>query len=283
MSRITLVPVNQASLRRTRWRGGLAISVLAMLLMVALASFEHRLGAEMAIAAAQAAAASQAGAGQQTTDMLYQREAGIARYRMGADAALAGMCAVLLMQGVLVVWPMYRKLIQAQTAMLRASRMDVATSCLTREAFGAEAVREFSRARRFGIYFALVLLDLDGLKAINSKYGHAGGDAAVSVMATMLHMQARGTDVLGRLDGDTFAILMPHTSSHQAKIGAERIQHAIAQNAVILGPMDFAVTVSVGITMLQNADENIFAVYARAENALSKAKETGVGGLFVED
>jgi diguanylate cyclase (GGDEF)-like protein len=121
---------------------------------------------------------------------------------------------------------------------------------------------------------SLMLFDIDHFKAINDRFGHAVGDAALRLVAREAREALRAQDVLGRMGGDEFVALLPCTTVDRALYGAERITQRIlsAAQAEQLPPL----TISVGVvTALPN--ESLAAVLARADSALYEAKRQGRG------
>jgi len=118
---------------------------------------------------------------------------------------------------------------------------------LNRRAFVAELDRAIAVVARYQIPSSLLFIDLDGLKAINDKFGHAGGDKALEAVSTSLVSQLRQTDVLGRLGGDEIAVLLTHTSKPEALQKAALIRQKIAALEVMLGDQLIPMGVSIGV------------------------------------
>ena len=106
--------------------------------------------------------------------------------------------------------------------LLSLATSDPLTGLLNHRAFQERVESEVGRAQRYGRPLALVLLDLDHFKTINDAYGHQAGDAALMQAARLLEQGARAGDVLGRIGGDEFALLLPETSAEQALLISER-------------------------------------------------------------
>ena len=84
------------------------------------------------------------------------------------------------------------------------------TPVINRHAFVRELTRVVSYGERYAMPSSLLYIDLNGLKQINDTYGHPAGDAALMKLATILTEQVRGSDIVGRLVGDEFGILLVH-------------------------------------------------------------------------
>ena len=128
-----------------------------------------------------------------------------------SDAVAAAMAAELA-QLRAQVEALSEQLAEAE----RRADIDVLTPLLNRRAFMREVQRAIAVARRHDIPASVIFFDLDGFKAINDRYGHAAGDAALVAVAQRLQHDVRESDVVGRLGGDEFAILLQHADRDAA-------------------------------------------------------------------
>ena len=119
------------------------------------------------------------------------------------------------------------------------------------------------------------MADLDHFKRINDTYGHAVGDIALKQFSDLLGKTARETDVLGRLGGEEFAVLLPETGAESAEFFANRLCVMLRSAPVQLGAQSIAMTVSIGVTMISPIDGGPEQVLQRADEALYQAKELG--------
>ncbi|RZA32211.1 MAG: GGDEF domain-containing protein, partial [Lysobacteraceae bacterium] len=129
-------------------------------------------------------------------------------------------------------------------------------------------------ARRPGLPTALVVLDLDGFKRVNDSYGHPAGDAVLRHVVELCKRQLRDSDLVGRLVGVEFAILLPRTNIDEALLVAERIRAAIASSPVKSERAMIAMTASFGVTVIRPEDSTV-TLFQRADDALRAAKEAG--------
>ena len=148
---------------------------------------------------------------------------------------------------------------------------DPLTGLLNHRAFQERVESEVGRAQRYGRPLALVLLDLDYFKSINDAYGHQGGDAALMHAARILESCARAGDVLGRIGGDEFALLLPETDAEQALPIAER--WAVAFREAPVGAVAH-LTMSAGVSDLSHANGSR-ELFRLADGALYWAKSQG--------
>jgi diguanylate cyclase len=117
----------------------------------------------------------------------------------------------------------------------------------------------------------MLFLDADHFKQLNDDHGHAAGDAALIALAATLRSQMRESDLIGRIGGEEFAMLLPGLDLHQASKRAEQLRLAVHAVQRPDGPL----TVSIGVAECLNADEDIEALLARADQAMRRAKFDG--------
>jgi diguanylate cyclase (GGDEF)-like protein len=137
--------------------------------------------------------------------------------------------------------------------------------------------REFNRARRYRRPLGLLYLDLDGFKAINDRFGHMFGDEILRNVATTLRAVLRSTDLLARIGGDEFAVLLPETPMAGVENVAAKLHRALASYSQRLGPAVTPLTFCVGASQLSENDASIDDLLTRADNALLDAKSETPG------
>ncbi len=155
-----------------------------------------------------------------------------------------------------------------------AANHDFLTGALSRQGFEVLARRHVGRLQRQARPLALLILDLDHFKHINDTLGHAGGDAVLRAFVQMAHAQLRPTDVLGRIGGEEFALLLPETDCDSAMHLAERLRNAAAAQAVMVGAQVCRYSLSGGVAAWQPG-ESFDRLSARADHALYDAKHQG--------
>ena len=158
-------------------------------------------------------------------------------------------------------------------AIVEAANHDGLTGCLTRRAFYDRLRHEAARARRYDTGFAVVLADLDRLKALNDEGGHEHGDRALQRLAGVLMSSARSSDLVGRLGGDEFALLLPQAGSGESEAIAGRLVEAIR------GAGRPPITASLGAAVWAGAGDGIEALLHRADRAMYEAKRAGRDGF----
>jgi diguanylate cyclase (GGDEF)-like protein len=157
----------------------------------------------------------------------------------------------------------------------RLAVLDSLTDLLTRGAFRHAAKSEFAGAVRDASPLSCVIIDIDHFKAINDTYGHAIGDTVLRSVAAMLRAETRASDLVGRIGGEEFALLLPNTSIEVAIRCAERIRATLATMLVTVAGKRLALTASLGVSTCQQHDEAIEMVMARADRALYASKHAG--------
>lgn len=179
------------------------------------------------------------------------------------------------------------EMVDAQTAELRAanlrlqeqSRSDPLTGLANRRHFDEVKEVEFRRALRLGHPLSVLMCDVDLFKPYNDTYGHAMGDECLQVLAEILtSVFARAGELVARIGGEEFAVLLPGTDAAQAREGAERLRQRLAERAVEHTSSTVAphVTVSIGVAQFDPATMDRFdLLMQRADEALYRAKSQG--------
>lgn len=163
-----------------------------------------------------------------------------------------------------------------QMAELRAEH-DALTLLYNRQRFDNDLVRLFAQAERDKSQLALMIFDLDDFKPVNDQHGHAAGDIALKRVAQTLTLQLRRNEVLYRVGGDEFALLLVNTSEGELAILAERIVHSINSLAFDFSGTAVKIGCSLGIarypqdaatpeSLLQCADRAMYAAKQRGKN-----------------
>ncbi|MFV3128072.1 diguanylate cyclase [Niveispirillum sp. KHB5.9] len=150
---------------------------------------------------------------------------------------------------------------------------DGLTGLPNRRAFLDQAQAELARARVTGLPLSLLMLDIDHFKAINDRFGHAAGDASLIAFCNACRATLREQDVMGRLGGEEFAVLLGDTEIGGALATAERLRAAVEERGADTVERHF-LTVSVGVATL-SGDENLDQLLIRADRALYTAKMEG--------
>lgn len=175
------------------------------------------------------------------------------------------------------------RLQDANRELQRLATLDHLTGCANRRHFYALAEAELARSRRYDRPMGLVILDADHFKTINDRFGHAAGDAMLRALAETLRGELRELDVLGRVGGEEFAVLMPETPRHESVSIAERLRRCLAELCVEYEGHELTLTASFGVTAREPSDTNVDAMMRRADRALYEAKAGGRNRTAVAD
>jgi diguanylate cyclase len=169
------------------------------------------------------------------------------------------------------------KLSQLIQELEQLSRTDPLTGCVNRRHFRDCLNTELDRARRYGRPCSLIILDIDWFKKINDSYGHAAGDEALKAVVRKIGGTVRRQDIVARLGGEEFVVLMPETGMDSALASAERIRRAIAAEPACFGGIDIPLTVSAGVAVMSSGEEPDTAdsLLHRADQCLYQAKTAG--------
>lgn len=178
---------------------------------------------------------------------------------------------------------MEQQLADAKTMAELQANTDELTQLYNRRAFFTISRQVFYQAHRNGQKLAVVMFDLDHFKQINDRWHHAAGDAVLVSMSALAHALVRSSDVLARLGGEEFAIVLPDTDEQQAMQLAERLRASFEQNRVALEGTEIGCTASFGVVCINFAEltEQLEAqatlenLLHQADKALMQAKHSG--------
>jgi len=190
-------------------------------------------------------------------------------------ALLCNVAVTLSLAAVLVAWRG-----ETEGAFLRLAQTDVLTGLPNRRAFLARSLDLLSMARRYREPLALMMLDLDQFKAINDGQGHEAGDRALQLFARCLREQMRLGDLVGRVGGEEFAVLLARSEAAGPQALDARLRAALA--AAAPAELGFALDFSAGWAQLRQGDRHVEDLMRRADTALYEAKRGGRGRLVAE-
>jgi len=152
---------------------------------------------------------------------------------------------------------------------------DALTGLYNRRKFFNLAGQELERSQRYQTPFSVVTLDVDWFKKVNDTYGHDMGDQALREVSSRLRAGVRSVDVVARIGGEEFAILLPETSLEEARQVAERLRFGFANQAVVWRDQQVLITASFGVTAIDDECTDLEMMMKRADQALYRAKQTG--------
>jgi len=165
-----------------------------------------------------------------------------------------------------------------------SATIDPLTGLKNRRVFDERLAEEVSRSQRYGTPLSLVMLDVDGFKAINDRLGHPEGDAVLTAIAQVLTELLRDTDVPTRYGGDEFAVILPGIGKTAAYAVAEKLRAAIAgldvESAGSSGEA-MTVTISAGVASVNGAPATPEGLLETADAALYRAKNAGRNQVMI--
>jgi diguanylate cyclase (GGDEF)-like protein/PAS domain S-box-containing protein len=167
-----------------------------------------------------------------------------------------------------------RKRIEAE--LQEFATIDFLTQVSNRRHFMVRIKEELARIQRGnGPPAAVLMFDLDHFKAINDNCGHAMGDLALKHFATLLRDELRESDIVGRVGGEEFAVVLCNADIVKATAFARRVQQRIAETPLLEGDQSISLTVSIGIAVMHATDASADSSLSRSDMALYRAKESG--------
>ncbi|MCX8146359.1 MAG: diguanylate cyclase [Azovibrio sp.] len=165
---------------------------------------------------------------------------------------------------------------EAEWQLQRLATVDGLTGVFNRRALMEQGEQLFALACRYDWDLAVMMLDADHFKAVNDHYGHHVGDAVLKRLAERVGAVLRSTDVLGRLGGEEFGIILPETDMDGARQLGERLLEAIRASGLRLDDgRELRFSVSIGVASRGAADADLDALFRRADAALYAAKRGG--------
>lgn len=169
-----------------------------------------------------------------------------------------------------------QKLIAAEeriVSLQNEAREDPLTGLLNRRGLDDQLQRAVDLVHRYDETIALLFADLDEFKQINDDHGHAIGDLALKHISALFRNNVRRSDVIARIGGDEFAILLWQTDQSMAEAKADALANLIATTPLCLDGIQLDFGVSIGVTELRKNDETAGSILDRADKAMYAAKD----------
>ncbi|MDP2903777.1 MAG: GGDEF domain-containing protein [Methylovulum sp.] len=164
---------------------------------------------------------------------------------------------------------------------LKLAYTDPLTQTNNRACFSDALKREINLSVRHKKNLSMIFLDIDHFKAINDNYGHECGDVALTSVAKRVKENLRGSDIVFRIGGEEFVVLLSDTDIDGAKLLAERIRQSIERHTLAYDMAVIKLTVSLGVSMLR-IDDTANSLVKRADSAMYKAKHNGRNQVAVD-
>ncbi len=193
--------------------------------------------------------------------------------------AVVGISLAALLASLILSWSRNERMQELQ----RQASLDSLTGLKNRRRFEEDLRVAMARSRRDGSTGAVLMLDLDHFKQVNDSRGHPAGDRVIEEIAAVLRDRTRESDVLARIGGDEFAIVLPRCSPTEARVVAESVAEAIAEHPSSdesLSP----ITASIGVAMFgEDPRTSVESVISEADTAMYAAKDSGRDGVRIFD
>ena len=166
--------------------------------------------------------------------------------------------------------------------MKKLATCDQLTGLLNRRGFTEYGGRAFSIARRGGLPLSVIMTDIDRFKNINDKYGHAAGDGALVHFARVISESRRSEDVIARVGGEEFALLLPGMELRDAMALADQLCTKVGSTPMDVTGVGMPMTSSFGVSAISENDTSLDDIVLRADRALYRSKRAGRNQVDLE-
>lgn len=181
------------------------------------------------------------------------------------------MLIALATEAMFIFMPLLRRM----RDLVSLAQSDPLTGCYNRRSFLEAATRDFARSRRTGSPLSVIFFDIDHFKQINDTYGHGVGDEVIRALTETVKAAIRTTDMLGRLGGEEFIVLLPDTDVVSAFLVAEKLRGTLASAVVKHEDIQLHFTASFGVTQISDQDGDPLVLIERADACMYEAKRAG--------
>ncbi len=164
---------------------------------------------------------------------------------------------------------------RTQDQLAQLTDQDPLTGLMNRRRFHTELGRWIQRAVRYQRPLSLLFIDVDQFKYVNDTLGHAAGDKFLSEIATLLARDMRETDLVGRLGGDEFGVLLPETNAEGANLVAQRFLQLLHQTDFVIEQRRLHGSASIGVATCPDHGRDVETLLTRADIAMYRAKQNG--------
>jgi diguanylate cyclase (GGDEF)-like protein len=195
--------------------------------------------------------------------------------RLSSGEAVQFRCKALPSGGRLLTYGDVSELAEEAEALERLACSDGLTGLNNRRHFLVLANNEWARFQRYKRPLALLMTDIDKFKSVNDTHGHDVGDEVIKAVAGILQESKRTTDIVGRLGGEEFAMVLPEATLDSAVQAAERFKQLVANRVISAGDQRVSVTISLGVASADEQTSGIDEMLKQSDVALYEAKQTG--------
>lgn len=172
----------------------------------------------------------------------------------------------------------HQRTLELDTAKQKAelqARTDVLTGLNNRRAFFENAGMIDAQSRRYKHVYVVAMIDIDHFKLVNDTWGHEAGDSALQTVGRIISGMLRESDIIARIGGEEFAVILPETSAEDGAALAERLRMAIEGTIFPTSNSEIKITISVGIASLDDLGDSLEKVVANSDAAMYLAKKAG--------
>jgi diguanylate cyclase (GGDEF)-like protein len=195
--------------------------------------------------------------------------------RMADGKVLRFKCNVLPDGGRMLIYANVTDLVRNAEQLEKLATTDGMTGLHNRRQFMKLAEAEWGRFQRHGRPLSLLMLDVDFFKSINDRFGHDLGDQVIAHIAALCREDRRVSDIVARIGGEEYALLLPETPIEAAYAVAERLRRNVEVSALLSNSKGLAVTVSIGVAEAGPGMSGIVDLMKVSDRALYEAKRTG--------
>jgi diguanylate cyclase (GGDEF)-like protein len=195
--------------------------------------------------------------------------------RLAGGDVIRCRCKVLVDGGRMLTYGNVSDLVRSADEYAELAITDALTGIYNRRHFMTRFESEWNRYLRYGRPLSLLMLDIDLFKSVNDRYGHDVGDRVIVHVARLCEAQTRNSDLVARIGGEEFAILLPESDLEEARVVAERLRGTLAEQPLPDGEQVIAVTISIGVAQADTAMAGLAELSKRADEALYAAKRGG--------
>ncbi len=205
------------------------------------------------------------------------------------EALLDVILLVVLSTPMIYFWVIKPYVVQHEKVVIQTTHMayhDPLTQLANRHLLSEFSTKLISNHARNKLYGALLVIDLDGFKLINDKYGHDAGDAVLIEIGTRLKSLVRIHDIVSRLGGDEFVVVLgqlagdEQSAHNSALLKTESIAKAL-RKTILFNDMELQIDSSIGLRLLTPQETSIESIIKDADTAMYKAKQAGKGNIVV--
>jgi len=213
--------------------------------------------------------------------------AGLGAYTVVLVASFAGWAIITLLQAQTIIYAVYSSayalvtigflgsvVIEYQKHLIHLATEDPLTRLLNRRGLAEALNVSLAAAAREGLSTSALMVDIDHFKKINDNFGHDTGDHVIQQTADLLTRIARNSDVIARVGGEEYLLVLPDTDLNSARVLAERIRSTIDEHPLLVNRQAIHITVSLGVACIEGA-ANIAELSEAADKAMYLAKRGG--------